>query len=141
MAITAFMTIDRFWDLLSKKNCGEASSGELKELEEIFLTHPEWKNTSDILSNLNFQSTVFENNEEAESAFEAHVTRMKKADVEFNDIRLNYEEIEPRRGGPSSKKWLISAGVLVLALITVFVLKISKVSSETKSGKQTNLSQ
>jgi transmembrane sensor len=135
------MTIDRFWDLLSKKHCGEASSAELKELEDTLLVNPEWKNTADALSNLNFQSTVFENNEEAESAFETHLTRMKKADVEFNDIKLNYGEIETGRGKRNSKKWLIRAGVLAIAVILFFLFKNVMVTSETKSAKQANLSQ
>ncbi len=135
------MTIDRFWDLLSKKHCGEASSAELKELEDALLAHPEWKNTTDTLTNLSFQSTVFENNEEAESAFETHLTRMKKADVEFNDIRLNYGEIEPERRKRNSKKWLVPASGLAIAVILFFVFKNVIVTSEKKSGKQPNLSQ
>ena len=135
------MTIDRFWDLLSKKHCGESSSAELKELEDALLTHPEWKNTADTLSNLNFQSTVFENNEEAESAFETHLTRMKKADVEFSDIKLNYGEIEPERRKRNSKRWLIPAGALAITVISFFVFKNVVVTSETKTRKQPNLSQ
>ena len=75
------MTIDRFWELLSKKHCGEVSSAEIKEFEDILLAHPEWKSTADALSNLNFQSTVFGDNNEAELAFETHLIRMKKADI------------------------------------------------------------
>ena len=135
------MTIDRLWDLLSKKHCGEASSSELKELEEILLNHSEWKNTADVLSNLNFQSTVFENNEDAEQAFETHLIRMKKADVEFSDIKLNYDEVEPQRRKRNSKKLFIGVGILAIILILVFVLKNSMVTLERKSGKQPTLSQ
>jgi len=135
------MTIDRFWDLFSKKYCGEASSSELNEFEEILLTHPEWKNTADELSNLNFQSTVFENNEDAELAFETHLMRMKKANVEFSGIKLNYDEIESERRKWNSKKWFIGVGVLAIILILVFVLKKSMVTLEMKSGKQPTLSQ
>jgi ferric-dicitrate binding protein FerR (iron transport regulator) len=132
------MTIDRLWDLLSKKHCGEASSSELKELEEI-LSHPEWKNTADELSNLNFQSTVFENNEDAEQAFETHLIRMKKADVEFSDIKLNDDEIEPERRKWNLKKWFIGVSALAIILVLVFVLKNSMVTLERKSGKQPTL--
>ena len=88
------MTIDRFWELLSKRHCGEASSAEMEEFEEILLAHPEWKNTADALSNLNFQSTVFGDNNEAELAFETHLNRMKKADIGFSDVESNTSEIE-----------------------------------------------
>lgn len=134
------MTIDRFWDLLSKQQGGEASSAELSELEEISLIHPEWKNTADILSNLNFQSTVFENDTDAEKAFENHLTRMKKADVEFSEIEVGYEETQPRRWNRKSKRWFVSAGVLA-AILIVFVFKNSMRPSEGRNGKQSTLSQ
>lgn len=134
------MTIDRFWDLLSKKQCGEASSPELNELEEILLTHPEWKNTAEALSNLNFQSTAFENNEEAERAFETHLNRMKKADVDFVDSKMNHDQIEPDRKKKNSKRWFIAAGALVSILILVFVIKNSMITLDKKNGKQSTLS-
>ena len=135
------MTIDRFWDLLSKKQSGEASSPEIKELEEILLAHPEWKNTSEVLSNLNFQSNSFENNEEAERAFETHLNRMKKANIELGEIKLNYDEMEPGHKKTNSKKWLIAAGVLAIVLFLFFVIKDSLIGSDKKSGKQSILSQ
>ena len=134
------MTIDRFWDLLSKKQCGEASSPELNELEEILLTHPEWKNTAESLSNLNFQSTAFENNEEAERAFETHLNRMKKADVEFVDSKTNHDQIEPDRKKKNSKRWFIGAGALVSILILFFVIKNSMITFDKKNAKQSTLS-
>ena len=141
ISITVYMTIDRFWDLFSKKHCGEASSAELKELEQVMFNHPDWKNAADTLSNLAFQSTIFEDNEEAESAFETHLARMKKADVEFNDIELKYEQIEPWRKTRGSKRWVMLAGVLFGAAVLFFGLKNLMGTSEAKNGKQTNLSQ
>ena len=135
------MTIDRFWDLLSKKHCGEASSSELAELEEILLTRPEWKNTAEVLANLSFQSTVFENNGEAEKAFEDHLTRMKKADVEFDEIEPGYNEIESVRKRRNLKKWLISAGAVATGLVLFYLLRILMVSSEMQNGSRSTLSQ
>jgi len=135
------MTIDRFWDLLSKKHCGEASSSELTELEEILLTRPEWKNTTEVLSNLSFQSTVFENNEDAEKAFENHLTRMKKADVEFGEIERGYDEIEPVRKRRNLKKWLISAGTLATVIVLIYLFRIAMVSSDKQNGNRSTLSQ
>ena len=141
ISITVYMTIDRFWDLLSKKHCGEANSAELAELEDALLTHPEWKNTADTLANFNFQSTVFDSSLEADSAFDTHLARMKKANIEFSDIKLNYGEIEPERRKRNSRKWLISMGALAIAGIIFFVSKNVIVTSETKGRKQPNLSQ
>jgi len=47
--IIAYMTIDRFWELLSKKHCGEVSTGELNELEELLRVHPEWKKAAHLI--------------------------------------------------------------------------------------------
>jgi len=134
------MTIDRFWELLSRKNCGEISSVEIKELEEILLAHPEWNLTAETLSNLNFQSTVFADNSEAELAFENHVNRMKKADVDFGDIELNSIE-----GGASkiitSKKWFIAFGILAGGTALFFGLRSMIVTPESYNKKKSTLSQ
>ena len=135
------MTIDRFWELLSKKHCGEVSSAEIKEFEDILLAHPEWKNTADTLSNLNFQSTVFGDNNEAELAFETHLNRMKKADIEFTDVELNGAEIEVPKSTRNFKKWLVPVGVVAAGLTLFFVLENMIGFSEKRNKKQSTLSQ
>ena len=141
LPIIAYMTIDRFWELLSKNNCGEINSVEIKEFEEILLAHPEWKNTADILSNLNFHSSVSEMDKESELAFETHLNRMKKADVEFADIELSSIEIETATNSRNSKKWLIFFGVLAAGLLGFFLFKNMLVFSERYNKKQSTLSQ
>ena len=106
------MTIDRFWELLSKKHCGEVSSAEIKEFEDILLAHPEWKNTADTLSNLNFQSTVLGDSNEVELAFETHLNRMKRADIGFTDVELNGDETGVPKRTRNFKKWLIPVAVV-----------------------------
>jgi len=135
------MTIDRFWELLSKNNCGEINSVEIKEFEEILLAHPEWKNTADILSNLNFHSSVSEIDNEGELAFETHLNRMKKAEVEFPDIELSSVEMETPTSSRNSKKWLIFFGVLAAGLLGFFLFKNMLVFSERYNKKQSTLSQ
>jgi len=141
LPIIAYMTIDRFWELLSKNNCGEINSVEIKEFEEILLAHPEWKNTADILSNLNFHSSVSEMDKESELAFETHLNRMKKAEVEFADIELSSIEIETATNSRNSKKWLIFFGVLAAGLLGFFLFKNMLVFSERYNKKQSTLSQ
>lgn len=135
------MTIDRFWELLSKKHCGEASAAEIKEFEEITLAHPEWKNTAETFSNLNFQSTVLEDNKEAEVAFETHLNRMKKADIKFTNVESNAAEIGVSKSTGRARKWLISAGVVAAVLAGFFILENIASSSEGKNKKQSTLSQ
>ena len=135
------MTIDRFWELLSKKHCGEASSAEINEFEEITLAHPEWKNTADTLSDLNFQSTVIEDSNEAELAFETHLNRMKKADIEFADVELNAAEIETPKSTRNFKKWLLPISVVAAGLTLFFVLENMIGLSEKRNKNQSTLSQ
>jgi ferric-dicitrate binding protein FerR (iron transport regulator) len=134
------MTIERFWELLSKRHSGEASSAEMEEFDEILIAHPEWKNTADTLSNLNFQSTVFGDNE-AELAFETHLNRMKKADVGFSDVESSTSEIEILKKTGNFKKWLIPVGVVAAGLALFFVFKNMIGFSEKKGKKQSTLSQ
>ena len=140
MPIIAYMTIDRFWELLSKKNCGEVSSAEIKEFEDILLAHPEWKSTADGLSNLNFESTGFGDNNEAELAFETHLIRMKKADISFTNAESNAAEIDIPKSRGISKKWLVSVGMVATAVALFFVLKHTMGFSEVKNKKQSTLS-
>ena len=141
MPIIAYMTVDRFWELLSKKNGGEISSVEIKELEEILIVHPEWNNTAEILSNLNFQSTVFADNDEAEQAFEAHVNRMRKGDIEFGEVKSSAVEMETPKAGGNSKKWF-AAFVIMVASVALFLgLKNTLASSEKDNKRQSTLSQ
>ena len=86
----------------------------------MHIAHPEWKSTADTLSNFNFQSTVFEDNNETELAFETHLNRMKKADIEFAGVELNAAEIETPKSTRNFKKWLIPVGV-VAAGLTLFL--------------------
>lgn len=130
------MTIDRFWDLFSKKYFAEASPSELAELEEILLTHPDWKNTAETLSNI-FHSTVFENNADAGTAFEDHLTRMRKADVEFGDIKERYEEIELETEKRHPGKWWIPAGSLALGLTLFFLFRNTAVVPDKTIGQST----
>ena len=135
------MTIDRFWELLSKKHCGEVSTAEIKEFEDILLAHPEWQRTADTLSNFNFQSTVFEDNNETELAFETHLNRMKKADIEFAGVELNAAEIETPKSTRNFKKWLIPVGVVAAGLTLFFALENMVGLSEGRNKKQSTLSQ
>jgi ferric-dicitrate binding protein FerR (iron transport regulator) len=135
------MTIDRFWELLSKKHCGEVSSAEIREFEDILLAHPEWKNTADTLSNLNFQSTVLGDSNEVELAFETHVNRMKRADIEFSHVELNGAETGVPKRTRKLKKWLVPMAVVAAGLTLFFGLENMIGSLQTKNKKQPTLSQ
>ena len=136
------MSLDRFWDLLSKKVSGEAGETELKELESL-LNDPELKAASEMLSALWQQSLPFENSE-ALGAFEKHLERMNKAGVEPGDTAREYvsetnQEISRRR--TVIKRWLLPLTGVVAALLIFIALKnyIQRPGSEEK--KNVSLSQ
>ena len=141
MSIIVYMTIDRFWELLSKKNCGEISPAETKELEEILVVHPEWNSAAETLSNLNFQSTVFADNYEAEQAFETHLNRMKKADIEFGDVESSAVEMQTPKAGGNSKKWFAAFAIMAGGVALFLGLRNTLVSSEKNNRRQSTLSQ
>jgi ferric-dicitrate binding protein FerR (iron transport regulator) len=135
------MTVDRFWDLLSKKVSSEASETELKELEEIILTHPDWKNTAEALSILEHQSIPFENNQ-AEAAFEKHIERMRKCDIEFHDphVLLNSEpELQGKKSG--IRKWKLAVGLFVVSGLIFFILRNDILSPGRIANERVPLSQ
>jgi transmembrane sensor len=119
------MSIDRFWELLSKKISGEASEVELKELESS-LNDPGLKASAETLSALWQQSLPFENGE-AMLAFEKHVERMKKADTSFSEQGLvsisdaNIDKIAQKR--PGFKKWLFPLTGVAAAFLIFIALK------------------
>ncbi len=141
------MIIDRFWELLSKKESGEANTAELKEFEEILLTHPECGKTANVLSSLNFHSDAFAVGE-VEQAFENHLDRMKNADIEFSDAGPHDIEAKPKHKNNTRNWWIISASATIL-LVTLFICNalntsekknISKLSQvATKPGSKTQI--
>ena len=137
--LIVYMTIDRFWVLLSKRVFAEASQAELKELEEILLEHPDWKNSSEALEILGRQSHTFENNIEADKAFEAHIERMKKADIEFNQAALNYPETEvkEKNNKRDSTKWWFSGGIVALNILCFFIFNNINTPEKRISGQST----
>lgn len=132
------MAIERFWDLLSKKDCGSATEAELKELEGILLAHPEYGNTAEILSVLNLQSGNFESDAETEQAFDLHVRRMKNADVPFEELTGVYSEPAPVEK-TSRRKWWLPAGIAAVIVLSFFILK-NNLFSETGTSQRSTLS-
>jgi hypothetical protein len=109
-------------------------------LRKSRLHSPRWKNTADTLSNLNFQSTVLEDNNEAELAFETHLNRMKKADIKFTNVEPNAVEIGVSKSRGRSKKWLISVWGDGCNPCRFFILKNMAGASEGKNKKHPTLS-
>jgi len=150
---TFYMTADRFWELLSKKISGEASVGELNELEKLTLDKPDWKKTEEALSLL-WQQSVPSLHDEAAQAFEVHVQKMQQLTVGFHQGETVHSNVEiPGKNNDRlrARTWLITAVAMVIFVAGVFVLdrKMSPrqkvlvnprpVSLSTKSGSPSKI--
>lgn len=147
--VTGNMTADRFWDLLSKKISSEATDAEQKELDTMLLNHPDLRHTAEALSIFENQVIPFDENHEAEEAFEKHIEKIRNTDGDFHEQYPNYNsETHPKKG---SKKWWLPVLAFAAVTISVFIFKnnlifdkavpVSKIQSQvtTKPGSKTQI--
>ncbi len=113
------MSQELFWVLLSKKLAGEASSHELKDLENLILEHPEWQyaiqNLEDLWKHEPLGATIQE-----EDAFMLHLHRMSEQNIPFGDRPV--EEM-PARSSRRISKWYWAAAAAILATGSFFAFQ------------------
>src|SRR6266404_8039455 len=136
------MIADRFWELLSKKIFTEANEEESKEFEELLSSHPGWKNTAETLFILAHQSQPIEKNIEAEQAFEKHIERIKKTNIEFNESypSHNSEIAFEKASGREINTWRLPIGILAIILFVFFIFRNDIVPADKISKSQSPLS-
>lgn len=131
--LIAYMTADRFWDLLSKKISGEASQDELNEFEKLTGDKSDWRKTEEALSVL-WQQSAPSQHDEAAKAFEEHLRKMEQLGVEFHEgeaIHSNIEIPEKNSNHSNAKRWFIAVGA-VIAFVTGFFVLERKMSPRQK---------
>lgn len=138
------MTVDKFWDLLSKKISGEASDAESLEFEEILQSNPDWKNTADTLNQL-WRQSIPSSQIETDNSFDVHIERMKKQGVEINEFHQPDEfeifwEAEKNRKR-KQRRWILSAVGTMATALTVFLLIRNNNSSAVPKDPAGPLSQ
>lgn len=142
--LTVYMTVDRFWDLLSKKTSGEANEAELIEFDDILLANPDWKNISETLALLWQQTHPF-GNSEAEESFEKHVERMKKlctGVTEFEQLNdSKWVQEDEKKYKPRTKKWWIPAAGIVTVTLGFFIFHNSFIGTEQPVSKPPSVNQ
>jgi transmembrane sensor len=124
------MTVDRFWDLLSKKISSEATDAELSELDRMLFEHPDLRHAAETLSIFENQVIPFDENNEAEEAFEKHIEKIKKDDEEFEDLYPGYysnaeTHAETR---PGIKRWWLPVMALAVVAIAFLILNTNLLS-------------
>jgi transmembrane sensor len=113
------MDNERIWNLIAKKLAGEASTGELKELESILRFDPDLHYSLEALNDM-WKKKSEQEPQQAEIAFQKHMDRMQALDIDMGRPEMNssVEEFpDSRRRVMNWKKAAFAvSGFLLLAL-------------------------
>lgn len=116
------MDQSRFWNLLAKKIAGETSPEEIKELEILIRSNPDWAYQAEHLHHL-WQHPPAQVANESENAFQQHVNRMKESGIYFPELDRpgTISSLQFSRWNPRKKLMAFSAATLVIAVVAVLV--------------------
>ena len=144
------MDNDRIWNLIAKKLAGEASTGDLKELESILRLDPDLHYSLEALHDMWLKKSE-QRSEQAEIAFQKHLDRMHSLGMDMGspepDAAIDIFPETPRR----FLNWKILAvaitGALLVTLGYYFISGRNPVPPAqkplcevvTRNGSKTNL--
>jgi transmembrane sensor len=84
-----------FWILLSKKLAGEASQAELLELAALLESNPEWRLSSESLSEIwSATPQPLRSSQNTHDAYLSHMVRLKEVDPSFEIVNESDPEID-----------------------------------------------
>jgi len=128
----ANITADRFWDLLSKKISSEATDAELTELDRMLLEHPDLRHAAETLSIFENQVIPFDENCEAEEAFEKHIEKIKKDDAEFEELYPAYNSNTETHTDSTRriKNWWLPVVALLVVALAFLILNTNLISGK-----------
>ncbi|HEY0677805.1 MAG TPA: FecR family protein [Chitinophagaceae bacterium] len=147
------MPLHRFWQLLAKKNSGEALPSEIEELEELMRLHPEWHYSAQHIQDI-WGLNMKEDPLAAEEAFQNHLNKMKKSGINLevvdddagHNFIINSPSVTNRRLFKKVLTGVFVAGLAVLSFLFTKEytskpvsdsLKVSEVS--TRMGSRSSL--
>lgn len=107
------------WNLIAKKlNC-EAAPEELKELEDILRKNPDLHYPIQTIMDLWSPSHTLVDQEEAQSAFDRHMNRMRELNIPIHSTDEGYPFlVDQARRTRKRNFWLLSSTLLLLLLFT-----------------------
>jgi transmembrane sensor len=101
MNLSSAMDNDLIWNLIAKKLAGEASLGELKELETILRRDPDLHYSLEALHDMWKKKSQQQEPEQAEIAFQKHMDRMYSKGIDMgtmeNNLSIDEFSDSPRR--------------------------------------------
>src|SRR4029077_4123103 len=75
------------WNLMAKKLSGEASPGELEELERLLQSNPDLHSPAQMITEL-WNQTARDDSQAADEAFGRHLDRMRETGIEEHPFPL-----------------------------------------------------
>jgi transmembrane sensor len=119
---------EKFWQLLPKKLCGEASAAELQDYALLLLQYPDWQLKADMITQMWSQQIEDFPDPKAEAAYIRHLVKNKeilfsqptivgepKANFEYQNSVL---EPQPGHGRAFWKNWKLITPVIFLVAAT-----------------------
>jgi len=145
------MENDRIWNLIAKKLAGEATAGDLKELESVLRLDPDLHYSLEALHDM-WKKKSEQKPEEAEIAFQRHMDRMQTLGVDMGAPEMGSSlDIfpEPPRRFMNWKRIAFAVSGFLLLTIGFHFLSIKSPASSlpqkqvwevvTRNGSKTNL--
>jgi transmembrane sensor len=111
------MAQNRFWNLLSKKLSGEASQGEIKELEILVKENPDLVYSAEQVENLWNLEPLDAHAYDAELAFHQHLNLLNKQGIYLPDLEQPLDINSFFEKKPIRKRKSLRLGVLSFAII------------------------
>ena len=105
-----------FWVLFSKKLSNEATTSELKELENLIMDHPEWHYAIQNLEDL-WKHQKAKDYSHEEDAYMLHIHRMKELGIPFGEMP---DSVMPAKGKKRRILWY-SAAVAAMVIAGFFL--------------------
>jgi transmembrane sensor len=123
------MKEEKHWILLSKKVAGEATPGELEELQELFNADPEWKEALENLLEFWASVPVTAEGEQKKNAnaYLEHLSRLRKQVPDFDETPSMAEEEESLIAEsvkkPFYNRWFTYAALtaFVVSIVIVYI--------------------
>jgi transmembrane sensor len=123
------MSQETFWVLISKKLSGEALPGELKELENLVLEHPDWQYAIQNLEDL-WKHQPQKDYMQEEDAYMLHLHRMTELQIPFGNGPVEQPAIQPRT---TIRRWYWIAAATIVAIAGVLIFnKLSQNRQENE---------
>ena len=108
---------ENFWVLFSKKLSNEATTSELKELENLIKDHPEWQYAIQNLEDL-WKHQPAKDNSDEDDAYMLHIHRMKELGVPFGEMT---DSVMPAKSKKRRILWY-SAAVAAMLIAGFFLI-------------------